>query len=115
MVRRPPALTRIDNLLPTRPLFQFLLAQPGCSLAQVDAHARALSEQVFDGLAGHASPERLQVLGDHLSAVIPWPVLYWPQHTQPLAQNSMAMLLRLSATSAPRRADRKSTRLKSSH
>ncbi|MGE3972532.1 MAG: CHAT domain-containing protein [Porticoccaceae bacterium] len=80
-----------------------LLAQPGSSLARIDAHARALSEQVFDGLAGRASPERLQVLGDHLGAAIPWPVLYWPQHTQPLAQNSMTVLLRLSATSAPRR------------
>jgi len=81
-----------------------LLAQSGSSLAQIDAHARALSEQVFDGLAGRASPERLQVLGDHLGAVIPWPVLYWPQRTQPLADNSMVVLLRLGATSPPRRA-----------
>lgn len=100
-----PRLERIDlravhaQLEPLRAL----LAHPDSPLAQIDAHARALSEQVFGGLGERAAPERLQVVGGRLSAAIPWPVLYWPQRDQPLAQRTAVVLLRLTTTVAPRR------------
>jgi CHAT domain-containing protein len=81
-----------------------LLARPDGNLALIDAHARALSQQVFSGLGELAQPQRLQVIGDRLVSAIPWPALYWRQASPPLAEASEVVLLSLVAEPAPRRA-----------
>lgn len=70
------------------------------NLAQIDTHARDLSASLFEGLDSHAAPRQLRVLGSPIAAAIPWPLLYWPQDTQPLVDRSAVSLLRLTAAPA---------------
>jgi len=83
-------------------LLRTQLARPDGDLAQIDVHARALSAQVFSGLAGGPRPAYLQVLDQRLARAIPWPLLYWPGDEQPLLEHSSVSLLHLVAADAAR-------------
>lgn len=76
------------------------LVQRDGNLAQIDSYARELSASLLEGLGSRAAPHQLRVLGSPIAAAIPWPLLYWPQDTQPLVDRSAVSLLRLTVAPA---------------